>query len=702
MVSITVDGKKIEAKEGTSVLRAALDAGIYIPHLCHHPDLKDISACKVCFVQVEGHDEPETSCNLTVEDGMVVVTKNEEIDKLRKLAMELILAAHPEDCSVCPKYGKCELQNLIQYLGVAPSRMRLRAKGFQLEDQNPLYDHEMNRCVLCGRCVRACNELRGVKVLQYNREGLEIKVGALHDKLLKDADCRFCGACAEVCPTGSIRDRLVYTAAEKQDKLVPCRATCPANTDIPRYVRFVKEGKFDEAAAVIREKLTFSECLGHVCSHVCEGECRRQNVNASVSIRNIKRYAAEKDTGSLWRGKEKRLPDTGKKVCVIGAGPAGLTAAYYLRKQGHAVTVKEALPKSGGMLQYGIPSYRMPRDIVDKEADYMISFGINIEYNTKVEDVMSLKNEFDAVLIAIGNHVGTLLPMEGNDADGILLNIDFLRNASMGNETGLGKKVIVLGGGNVAFDCARTAKRLGAEEIHVACLEARDKMTADDEEIEQAGEEGIFVHPAQAFEKIMKDANGHVAGVAFTDILSFTFDENRRAIIEKKEGSYHEIEADTVIFAVGQRCGLEGNDEIERGRANSIAVDEKAKTTSVEGIFACGDVTYGTKSVVMAIADGRKAAESIDKFLGGDGDISEVLAPEQIRDPYIGRWEGFGYAERKQPKVLSASERKDNFNMVDFGICDEEICGEAARCLQCDLRFDITTSKSWSDYGKEA
>ncbi|MBE5969906.1 MAG: 4Fe-4S dicluster domain-containing protein, partial [Lachnospiraceae bacterium] len=348
MVSITVDGKKIEAKEGTSVLRAALDAGIYIPHLCHHPDLKDISACKVCFVQVEGHDEPETSCNLTVEDGMVVVTKNEEIDKLRKLAMELILAAHPEDCSVCPKYGKCELQNLIQYLGVAPSRMRLRAKGFQLEDQNPLYDHEMNRCVLCGRCVRACNELRGVKVLQYNREGLEIKVGALHDKLLKDADCRFCGACAEVCPTGSIRDRLVYTAAEKQDKLVPCRATCPANTDIPRYVRFVKEGKFDEAAAVIREKLTFPECLGHVCSHVCEGECRRQNVNASVSIRNIKRYAAEKDTGSFWRGKEKRLPDTGKKVCVIGAGPAGLTAAYYLRKQGHAVTVKEALPKSGG------------------------------------------------------------------------------------------------------------------------------------------------------------------------------------------------------------------------------------------------------------------------------------------------------------------------------------------------------------------
>ena len=185
------------------------------------------------------------------------------------------------------------------------------------------------------------------------------------------------------------------------------------------------------------------------------------------------------------------MQDTGKNICVVGAGPAGLTAAYYLRKQGHNVTVKEALPKAGGMLQYGLPSYRMPREELDQEIAYILESGIKLETGVRVQNVTELKAQYDAVLVAIGNHEGTLLPMEGNDAEGILLNIDFLRNASMGNETGIGKRVIVLGGGNVAFDCARTAKRLGSEEIHVACLEARDKMTADEEEIEQAQEEGI-------------------------------------------------------------------------------------------------------------------------------------------------------------------------------------------------------------------
>lgn len=395
------------------------------------------------------------------------------------------------------------------------------------------------------------------------------------------------------------------------------------------------------------------------------------------------------------------MQDTGKNICVVGAGPAGLTAAYYLRKQGHNVTVKEALPKAGGMLQYGIPSYRMPREELDQEIAYILESGIKLETGVRVQNVTELKAQYDAVLVAIGNHEGTLLPMEGNDAEGILLNIDFLRNASMGNETGIGKRVIVLGGGNVAFDCARTAKRLGSEEIHVACLEARDKMTADEEEIEQAQEEGIQVHPAQSFEKILKGNDNKVTGVAFSDILSFTFDENRRAIIEKAEDSYHEIEADTVIFAVGQRCGLSPEAGMERGRANSIKANEKTLETDVQGVFACGDVTYGTKSVILAIADGRKVAEYIDKYLGGDGDISEVLAPVEEHPTAIGQVDRFGYESRRKSQILSAKERKDNFKMVDAGICDADICGEASRCLQCDLRMDITRSKIWSDYDGE-
>lgn len=701
MAVITIDGTRLEVPENKNVLECALEAGIYIPHLCHHPDLPENGSCRMCIVEVEGQEGVTTSCTLRAQEGMVVHTTSERINKLRTLALELLLAGHPEDCSTCPKYGNCELQTLIQYIGANNARMRTRIKGIKMEEGNPLLIHDMNRCVLCGRCVRACNKLRGVGVLQYNKKDLETYVGTLHGKLLKDEDCRFCTACAEVCPTGSIRDKLqlLTTNLKKEEALVPCRTACPAHTDIPRYIRFVKEGDYDAAVAVIREKVPFPNALGHVCSHACELECKRKEVSEAMSIRDIKRYAAEHDTGRYWKGKGKQLPDTGKKVCVVGGGPAGLTAAYYLRKQGHAVTVKEALPTVGGMMSYGIPSYRLPREIVAQEAKVIEDQGVVIETNTKVEKPVELLKEYDAVLMTIGAHKGVRLPMEGSELPGVLLNIDFLRNASLGQETGMGKRIIVLGGGNVAFDCARTAKRLGAEEIHLACLEAREVMTADDEEIEQAKEEGIFVHPAQTFERIT--GTDAVTGVDFMNVKSFTFDENRRAIIEKEEGSEHHIDADTVIFATGQRPDLTEEAGLTLGRANSIVVKENSLATETEGVFAAGDVVYGTKSVILAIASGRDAAVEIDKYLGGDGDISETLAPEQHADPKIGKVEGFGYFGRTKTQVTPAAERQDNFNEVDHGICDADICGEASRCLQCDLRLQIHPSRLWTEYSNQ-
>lgn len=701
MAVITIDGTRLEVPENKNVLECALEAGIYIPHLCHHPDLPENGSCRMCIVEVEGQEGVTTSCTLRAQDGMVVHTTSERINKLRTLALELLLAGHPEDCSTCPKYGNCELQTLIQYIGANNARMRTRIKGIKMEEGNPLLIHDMNRCVLCGRCVRACNKLRGVGVLQYNKKDLETYVGTLHGKLLKDEDCRFCTACAEVCPTGSIRDKLqlLTTNLKKEEALVPCRTACPAHTDIPRYIRFVKEGDYDAAVAVIREKVPFPNALGHVCSHACELECKRKEVSEAMSIRDIKRYAAEHDTGRYWKGKGKQLPDTGKKVCVVGGGPAGLTAAYYLRKQGHAVTVKEALPTVGGMMSYGIQSYRLPREIVAQEAKVIEDQGVVIETNTKVEKPVELRKEYDAVLMTIGAHKGVRLPMEGSELPGVLLNIDFLRNASLGQETGMGKRIIVLGGGNVAFDCARTAKRLGAEEIHLACLEAREVMTADDEEIEQAKEEGIFVHPAQTFERIT--GTDAVTGVDFMNVKSFTFDENRRAIIEKEEGSEHHIDADTVIFATGQRPDLTEEAGLTLGRANSIVVKENSLATETEGVFAAGDVVYGTKSVILAIASGRDAAVEIDKYLGGDGDISETLAPKQHADPKIGKVEGFGYFGRTKTQVTPAAERQDNFNEVDHGICDADICGEASRCLQCDLRLQIHPSRLWTEYSNQ-
>ena len=225
MAVITIDGTRLEVPENKNVLECALEAGIYIPHLCHHPDLPENGSCRMCIVEVEGQEGVTTSCTLRAQDGMVVHTTSERINKLRTLALELLLAGHPEDCSTCPKYGNCELQTLIQYIGANNARMRTRIKGIKMEEGNPLLIHDMNRCVLCGRCVRACNKLRGVGVLQYNKKELETYVGTLHGKLLKDEDCRFCTACAEVCPTGSIRDKLqlLTTNLKKEEALVPCR-----------------------------------------------------------------------------------------------------------------------------------------------------------------------------------------------------------------------------------------------------------------------------------------------------------------------------------------------------------------------------------------------------------------------------------------------------------------------------------------------
>ena len=432
-------------------------------------------------------------------------------------------------------------------------------------------------------------------------------------------------------------------------------------------------------------------------------ECKRKEVNEAMSIRNIKRYAADHDTGSYWKGKGKQLPDTGKKVCIVGAGPAGMTAAYYLRKQGHDVTIKEALPSVGGMMAYGIPAYRLPRTIILEEAKVITDQGVKIERNEKVEKPADLRKDYDAVLMAIGGHKGVRLPMEGSSLEGVILNVDFLKNCGMGKATGMGKKVIVLGGGNVAFDCARSAKRLGAEEIHVACLEAREHMTADEEEIQQAVEEGIMIHPAQTFERIT--GTGHVTGVDFMNVKSFTFDENHRAVIHREENSEHHIEADTVIFAVGQRPDITEEAGLALGRGNSIAVRdiETDKATSVDGIFAAGDAIYGTKSVIMAIESGREAAAQIDQYLGGNGDISEKLAPEQKPDAYIGICEGFGYMQRKNRCIDSPESRCNNFELFDHGICDSDICAEAGRCLQCDLRLQISKPRVWGDYaeGKE-
>ncbi len=696
-IKIKIDGKEIETVEGKNILDLALESGIYIPHICHHPDLPELGACRLCIVEFEG--KILTSCTLKAQDGMEIVTKNEKINKKRQLAMELILAAHPEECSTCPKYGKCELQTLMQYLGVSPERLRRRVKSFAVNSSNPLFDHDMTRCILCGRCVRVCQKVRGVEVLDYEKKGNEVYIGTSLNKILIDADCRFCGACAEVCPTGAIRDKkeLIDLSKPKEVSLVPCKNICPAGTNIPRYIRFVKEGKYDEATAVIREKLPIPKILGHICSHPCEAGCRRSEVNEPISIRNIKLYAVEHDKEQIWKAKRKLNSNSGKKVSVIGAGPTGLTAAYYLKKQGHEVTIYEAMPYAGGMTRVGIPEYRLPRDVIQEEVDMITDIGVKLITNKKIKNYEQLlKDGQDAVLVAIGSHKGVRLPIEGNDLKGVYLNTDFLRKTSLNEKIQLGDKLIVLGGGNVAFDCARSAVRLGVKEVHLACLEDESTIPGSEEEVKAAEEEGIKIHYAKSFSKII-GINGSVSGIEIVDVESMSFDENKRLNIKLIEGSNHTLEIDNVIFATGQRPDLSEEDGFTLGRGNTIVVNDKLET-NIKGIFAAGDVIYGTNSVIKAVASGREAATAIDKFLGGDGEINEVLAPKDVQEDYIGKIKSFGYKNRILPKVVDINTRKCNFDSAENGFSCEEATEESSRCLMCDLRLKLAKPRTWNDY----
>lgn len=694
MITITIDNKQIETDENTSILEAALNNGIYIPHLCHHPDLPELGACKLCIVEIEGVEGVHTSCSVKAEDGMTIFTRSEQIDHLRSLAMELILAAHPEHCTSCPKYGRCEMQLLIQYMNATGARMHNRVKKLPSKE-NPLILHDMLRCVLCGRCVRACKDLRGVGVLKYNKNNMETYVGTLHDKLLSETDCRFCGACAEVCPTGAIRDVLNFNATEKYNVLLPCVEACPAHTDIPSYLRYAKEGEYGKANAVIHEKLLFPESLGRVCTHKCELNCRHKQLNEAVAIREVKRVCAENDKELLWKRNAKQLPDTGKQVAVVGGGPAGLTAAVYLRKQGHSVTVFEAEDKLGGQLQYGIPSYRLPKEVVNRECGYAQEIDVTIKTNSHIENFNKLREKFDAVVVAIGTHAGNRLPVKGNELQGVLVCSDFLKKVSKNMDTGMGSRVFVLGGGNVAFDCARSAVRLGAQKVYLACLEAREHMLADEEEIVEAQQEGVEILPARSFEYITGETS--VTGMCIAKIKSFTFDENRRAMIEKEENSEKVFDVDTIIFAVGQRTGLTEECGLELGVGNTIHTMESGTMTSVEGIFACGDAVTGTKSVVEAIVSGRKAASDADIYLGGDGNIDEVLLEHDIPNPRLGAVDGFSKIERNCPQIMESGQRQNCFDEINKGLGDRGAF-EASRCLQCDLRFQITPSRSWTHY----
>ena len=479
---------------------------------------------------------------------------------------------------------------------------------------------------------------------------------------------------------------------------MPCRYSCPAEIDVPRYLRFIRARDYGAATAVIREKVPFPLVLGYVCDHPCEAACRRGEVNRPISIRNLKRYAAARDEQRVWAAQSKRKSPTGKKVAVIGSGPAGLSAAYYLAGQGHGVVVFESLPLAGGMMRYGIPEYRLPRDVLDREIGEIEAAGVEIRTAFPVESIDRLFEEgFDAVLVAVGAHIGRRLPVPGAEREDVLVSLDFLREVNMGKDVRVGRTVIVLGGGNVAFDCARVARRLGAEKVLLACLEARCDMPAACDEVEEGEEEGITIHPSRSFARILSE-NGKVTGVEFLEVESFSFDEENNLDVEVVQGSHHVLEGDMVIFAVGQRSAIPEGWCLDTASGGLIDVDSYTFTTSREGVFAAGDAVSGTASVIKAIASGRKGAIAVDKFLEGRGNIDEKLAPNFEPERRLGPGKGFAALDRCAEVCLLPEERLKGFCAVSADMDDETAAYESGRCLQCDLRLSIAPVKFWGNY----
>lgn len=702
-VEIFVDGVRVEAEEGQDVLRAALAAGIYIPHICSHPDLESRGGCKLCVINIEGKEGAQLSCKTIVEPGMKISTKGARLEQIRRVAMEFMLAGHPHDCTSCKMYGKCEFQAMMQETNSVHGRMRDITKTTTfINTKNPLIVREMERCISCGRCIRACKDVRGVGILQLNKkeETYEVYVGTEGDKPLVEADCQFCGACVEVCPTGALQDMegVFRTDIPKAQALIPCQAECPAHIDIPEYIRLVKEGKNAEAVAVIREKVPFPHALGLVCVHTCESKCKRSSLNDPLSIRNLKRYACEHDDKQIWKEKSLVKAATGKKVAVIGAGPTGMTSAFYLAKQGHDVTVFERNEKAGGYMQYGIPSYRLPREVVDSEVSAILEHGVKLETGKKIENALELKKDYDAVVLAVGTQAGKDAVIKGGDqCDKHTTAVEFLHKISAGESdpnVHEGAKIIVLGGGNVAFDAARTSAKLGAK-VSLFCLEQRKDMLADDEEIEQAQEEGVEVHDGTTNLEII-GSKDKLEGLRYANITGFHFGPNGLEV-DREDDVDHIEPGDYIIFAMGQKTDLTADFGIALNRFGFPEMKEGHETVQ-EGIFAAGDCITGTKSVILGIQGGRETASAVDIYLGGDGNIEEVLLERGPADPKIGKNEGMNRIPREELTVESIDKRSRSFTPVDFGFTPEQSGCEASRCLQCDLRCQINRVKMWTEY----
>ena len=509
---------------------------------------------------------------------------------------------------------------------------------------------------------------------------------------------KLCKACAtEIAPAMVVRtntERVVESRKTNLELLIsnhngdckaPCAKACPAGTDCQGYVGLIANGEFALAHELVKDKIPLPASIGRVCPHPCEDACRRGLVDEPISIAALKRFVADCDMSEDSPFVPEIEAETGKSVAIIGGGPMGLSAAYFLRQKGHSVTIFDSMPKLGGMLRYGIPEYRLPKDVLDAEIAVIEAMGIDIVPNTKVgEDVLfdTIHNDFDAVLIAIGAWQSTGVGCPGEDAEGVMGGIDFLRRVVRNNYIDFGETVAIVGGGNTAMDACRTAVRLGAKQVYNIYRRTMDEMPADKLEVEEAAEEGVIFKNLTNPIEFIKDEKGHVKQVVLQVMELGEPDESGRRKPIPVEGKTEVLDVNAVILAIGQAVDSEAFDVDKK---NGIVYDEDTFMTSIPGVFAGGDCGNDKISIaVEAIADANKAAIVIDSYLNGEAVSYEAPYYVERTDVTEKTFEDRERMCREKAEQLTAAERRDNFSEVVYdGLTEEQALAESSRCLEC-------------------
>ncbi|HWR55876.1 MAG TPA: FAD-dependent oxidoreductase [Negativicutes bacterium] len=582
-ISININGREIVALADQTILQAATNNGIDIPHLCYDERIKPYGACGLCVVEVEGSPKLVRSCAAFVQNGQVIKTNTPRTVTARKTALELLASDHRGDCRP------------------------------------------------------------------------------------------------------------------------PCVLACPAHTDCQGYVGLIANGQYGEALKLIKEVIPIPASIGKICPHPCEEACRRELVEEPISIAALKSFVGELDLNG-----EKYLPSmespSGKKVAVVGAGPAGLTAAYFLAREGHKVVVLEAMPNPGGMLRYGIPQYRLDKAMLDAEVALIEKMGVDIVYNTRIGDDVTLehlRDSYDAVFLGIGSWQSQGLRCKGEDMEGVLGGIDFLREVTLNKRVALGGKVLVVGGGNTAMDVARTSVRLGAEEVTVIYRRTLEEMPAEKLEIDEAMEEGVRFQFLVAPVEVLGE-NGKVKELK-CELMELGEPDASGRRKPVPTGKFVTYQADKIIAAIGQKTVIGNIKDIDTDKAGNIVVEAGTFTTSLDKVFAGGDAVTGPKIAIQAIAQGRDAAQVINSYLNGR--LVPCFEPKVITQEDLTQAD---FTDREQAprialKVADKDVRNKSFMQVSQTYTEEDALRESKRCLECGCLdyFECQLIKYIQEYGVE-